>query len=258
MRAGWTKERLMAYYVLTDREYERIMECLKGIRQGVRVWREKWISRGWLWIFLFRFIHSLSHWPVFDGLEFFYIYIKFQLNYFAHTISTGRRDENIGKKFPISSRIKFPAEAPGKISGPTPATFSPAKKKEYKNINCIVPFRNKAFPCSVLSYISQHRIEFRYSDVQSANSIRLLIAIMFLRKWYNFYFSIHRNGSRCFKMKTAFCKNCNRYQLTFYYLQKIKICVVIISTFLAKVFIPKKTELLKRFFFFYTGMADTI
>jgi hypothetical protein len=36
MRAGWTKERLMAYYALTEREYERIMECLKGIRQGVR------------------------------------------------------------------------------------------------------------------------------------------------------------------------------------------------------------------------------
>jgi hypothetical protein len=36
MRAGWTKERLMAYYALTEREYERIMECLKGIGQGVR------------------------------------------------------------------------------------------------------------------------------------------------------------------------------------------------------------------------------
>ena len=37
IRAGWTKERLMAYYVLSEREYERIMECLKGIRQGVRI-----------------------------------------------------------------------------------------------------------------------------------------------------------------------------------------------------------------------------
>lgn len=36
MRAGWTKERLMAYYALTEREYERIMECLKGIGQSVR------------------------------------------------------------------------------------------------------------------------------------------------------------------------------------------------------------------------------
>lgn len=36
MKAGWTKERLMAYYALTEREYERLMECLKGIRQDVR------------------------------------------------------------------------------------------------------------------------------------------------------------------------------------------------------------------------------
>jgi hypothetical protein len=36
VRDGWTKERLMAYYALTEREYERIIECLKGIRQGVR------------------------------------------------------------------------------------------------------------------------------------------------------------------------------------------------------------------------------
>jgi hypothetical protein len=37
VREGWTKERLMAYYALTEREYERIMECLKGIGQDVRV-----------------------------------------------------------------------------------------------------------------------------------------------------------------------------------------------------------------------------
>jgi hypothetical protein len=37
VREGWTKERLMTYYALTEREYERVMECLKGIRQGVRV-----------------------------------------------------------------------------------------------------------------------------------------------------------------------------------------------------------------------------
>jgi hypothetical protein len=36
MKAGWTKERLMAYYALTEREYERLMECLKGIRQDVK------------------------------------------------------------------------------------------------------------------------------------------------------------------------------------------------------------------------------
>jgi len=36
MRAGWTKERLMTYYALSEREYERVMECLKGIGQGVR------------------------------------------------------------------------------------------------------------------------------------------------------------------------------------------------------------------------------
>jgi hypothetical protein len=34
---GWTKERLMAYYALSEREYEKVMECLKGIRQGVRI-----------------------------------------------------------------------------------------------------------------------------------------------------------------------------------------------------------------------------
>ena len=37
MKAGWTKERLMAYYALSEREYERIIEYLKGIRQGVRI-----------------------------------------------------------------------------------------------------------------------------------------------------------------------------------------------------------------------------
>jgi len=36
VREGWTKERLIAYSALSEREYERIMECLKGIRQGVR------------------------------------------------------------------------------------------------------------------------------------------------------------------------------------------------------------------------------
>lgn len=36
MKAGWKKERLMAYYALTEREYEKVVECLKGIRQGVR------------------------------------------------------------------------------------------------------------------------------------------------------------------------------------------------------------------------------
>ena len=36
VKAGWTKERLMTYYALSEREYERIMGCLKGIRQGVR------------------------------------------------------------------------------------------------------------------------------------------------------------------------------------------------------------------------------
>jgi hypothetical protein len=36
IKEGWTKERLMAYYALTEREYEKIMEGLKGIGQGVR------------------------------------------------------------------------------------------------------------------------------------------------------------------------------------------------------------------------------
>ena len=37
IKEGWSKERLMAYYALSEREYERVMECLKGIRQGVRI-----------------------------------------------------------------------------------------------------------------------------------------------------------------------------------------------------------------------------
>lgn len=36
LKAGWTKERLMAYYALTEREYEKILGCLKGIRQDGR------------------------------------------------------------------------------------------------------------------------------------------------------------------------------------------------------------------------------
>lgn len=37
VREGWTKERLMAYYALSEREYEKVMACLKGIRQGVKI-----------------------------------------------------------------------------------------------------------------------------------------------------------------------------------------------------------------------------
>jgi hypothetical protein len=37
IKEGWTKERLMAYYALTEREYERLMECLKGIGQDERI-----------------------------------------------------------------------------------------------------------------------------------------------------------------------------------------------------------------------------
>jgi hypothetical protein len=36
LRDGWTKEQLMAYYVLTEAQYEKVMECLERIRQGVR------------------------------------------------------------------------------------------------------------------------------------------------------------------------------------------------------------------------------
>ncbi len=36
MKAGWTKERLMAHYALTEAQYERVMKCLKEIGQGVR------------------------------------------------------------------------------------------------------------------------------------------------------------------------------------------------------------------------------
>jgi len=31
IKAGWTKKRLMAYYALTEREYEKVMKCLMGI-----------------------------------------------------------------------------------------------------------------------------------------------------------------------------------------------------------------------------------
>jgi len=31
MKAGWTKERLMAYYALTEAQYERGLRCSKGI-----------------------------------------------------------------------------------------------------------------------------------------------------------------------------------------------------------------------------------
>jgi hypothetical protein len=34
MKAGWTKERLKAYYALSESEYERVLKCLKGIRQA--------------------------------------------------------------------------------------------------------------------------------------------------------------------------------------------------------------------------------
>ncbi len=32
LRAGWTKEQLMAYYALTEAQYEKVIECLKAIR----------------------------------------------------------------------------------------------------------------------------------------------------------------------------------------------------------------------------------
>ncbi len=31
LRAGWTKERLMAYYALTEVQYEKVLCCLKAI-----------------------------------------------------------------------------------------------------------------------------------------------------------------------------------------------------------------------------------
>ncbi len=34
LRAGWTKEQLMAYYALTGEQYEKVLESLKAIRQG--------------------------------------------------------------------------------------------------------------------------------------------------------------------------------------------------------------------------------
>jgi len=111
-------------------------------------------------------------------------------------------------------KIEVPECSCIEISRWTPWT-APApprqKDKESKTNNYIVPFRTEAFNCSVLSYISQHRIESRCSDVQSINYMHLLIAIMFLRKSKNFFFSKHRNGSRCFKMEIAFCKNKIRY-----------------------------------------------
>jgi hypothetical protein len=37
INAGWTKERLMAYYALTEAQYEKVMECLKGIDKTKRI-----------------------------------------------------------------------------------------------------------------------------------------------------------------------------------------------------------------------------
>jgi len=34
LKAGWSKERLMAYYALSEREYEKILGCLKAIREA--------------------------------------------------------------------------------------------------------------------------------------------------------------------------------------------------------------------------------
>ncbi len=31
LRAGWTKEQLMAYYALTEAQYEKVLESLKAI-----------------------------------------------------------------------------------------------------------------------------------------------------------------------------------------------------------------------------------
>ncbi len=36
MKAGWTKERLLAHYALSEREYEKVMESLKEIGQDGR------------------------------------------------------------------------------------------------------------------------------------------------------------------------------------------------------------------------------
>ncbi len=33
LKAGWTKERLMAYYALTEAQYEKILGCLEAIRK---------------------------------------------------------------------------------------------------------------------------------------------------------------------------------------------------------------------------------
>ena len=37
VREGWTKERLMAYYALSEREYEKLIESLRRIREGMRI-----------------------------------------------------------------------------------------------------------------------------------------------------------------------------------------------------------------------------
>ena len=33
IKAGWTKARLMAYYALTETQYEKVMGCLKEIEK---------------------------------------------------------------------------------------------------------------------------------------------------------------------------------------------------------------------------------
>jgi hypothetical protein len=38
VKAGWTKEKLMAYYALNEREYEKVVSCLQKIKQfGERI-----------------------------------------------------------------------------------------------------------------------------------------------------------------------------------------------------------------------------
>ena len=34
LRAGWTKEQLMAYYALTEAQYEKVIESLEAVRKA--------------------------------------------------------------------------------------------------------------------------------------------------------------------------------------------------------------------------------
>ncbi len=62
-----------------------------------------------------------------------------------------------GFSLPHFRRDEIPRLRHGRYPAGTPDQPSPPRKNNYKIDNCIVPFENKASPCSVSSDITQHR-----------------------------------------------------------------------------------------------------